>query len=133
MPQHNGMDYRRVRWKYVLNEPYIHRFTSSFFRPGHMTIGVVCEHYRISGDRIEFKPGFGWDGASGPTVDSENTMRASLVHDCLYRAIKDGAIRPQYRARSDREFRRILKQDGMTWLRRWIWWWAVRLGGAHRV
>jgi len=29
------------------------------------------------------KKGYQWDGASGPTIDSENTIRASCVHDVL--------------------------------------------------
>ena len=30
------------------------------------------------------KKGYAWDGPSGPTIDTPNFMRGSLVHDALY-------------------------------------------------
>ena len=63
-------------------------------------------------------------------------MRASLIHDALYQVCRTyesdmgSAIWGRLRKVSDWEFRRILKEDGMFFLRRWVWWGAVRrLGG----
>jgi len=33
------------------------------------------------------KNGYAWDGPSGPTIDTPNFMRGSLVHDALYRMV----------------------------------------------
>ena len=75
---------------------------------------------------------YAWDGPSGPTIDTKNSMRASLVHDVLYQTIREKGLPYEFRKRADLEFRRILKSDGMSFPRRWIWWTAVRLlGGGH--
>ena len=121
-----GPVYRKVDWKYVLEERYSHTFLTPVF-PRRQVVTILGQDYKISDFGVAFNPGFGWDGASGPTIDTENSMRAALVHDVLCRAIAEGKLpwRP-FRRRADREFRRILRQDGMSWLRRWIWWAAVR-------
>ncbi len=75
-------------------------------------------------------PGWTWDGPSGPTVDSQDGMRAAFIHDCLYHLMRSGQIPQGYRPLADREFRRILREDGMTWFRSTYWWAAVRLFAA---
>ena len=124
--------YRKVDWKYVLTDDYEHIFTARFFfGKGFRIKPYQGDHYTVTLNGILFEAGFGWDGPSGPTVDTENSMRAALVHDALYRAIWSTGSR-NYRRRADREFRRILKEDGMSMLRRWLWWIGVRcFGGAH--
>ena len=32
---------------------------------------------------LVIKKGYAWDGPSGPTIDTKNFMRGSLVHDAL--------------------------------------------------
>ena len=76
--------------------------------------------------KIKFAKEYAWDGPSGPTADTENSMRASLVHDGLYQAMRERKLRLTARGIADKEFRRILKDDGMSFLRRWIWWLGVR-------
>ena len=34
-------------------------------------------------------PGYRWDGASGPTIDSEDSMQASLFHDVVYQMLRE--------------------------------------------
>jgi hypothetical protein len=34
--------------------------------------------------RLVIEEGYAWDGPSGPTFDTKNFMRGSLVHDILY-------------------------------------------------
>ncbi len=71
-------------------------------------------------------PGFLFDGPSGPTVDTDNAMAGALLHDALYLAMRLGLVRQKFRRRADRDFRKILKDEGMSWLRRWLWFRAVR-------
>lgn len=78
---------------------------------------------------IRIAKGFGWDGPSGWTYDTDNSMRASLIHDVLYHCLRDGVLPMRVRGGADREFRVILKSDGMSFIRRWGWFFALRLGG----
>ncbi len=74
---------------------------------------------------------YAWDGASGPSIDTPNTMCASLIHDALYQAIRE--CRKNYgcnlRKSADKILHDILKADGMFWLRRRAWYCLVRFFG----
>ena len=83
-----------------------------------------------AGDTI-IKTGYAWNGASGPTVDTRNTMTGSLVHDLLYQLIRLGLIDPKYKAYADRMLKEICVEDGMNRIRAACWLWAVKtFGGA---
>lgn len=69
--------------------------------------------------------GYPWDGASGPTIDTNETMRNSLVHDGLYELFRWGLLDPKWRDEADEELRSIGVEDGMNPLRAQIWEWAV--------
>ena len=65
--------------KYMLAEDY----TVQTPVTGEM---VATKWYELGPNgKLTVKSGFGWDGASGPTVDTLSSMSASLVHDvfCL--------------------------------------------------
>lgn len=68
---------------------------------------------------LTIRPGYAWDGPSGPTVDTKNFMRGSLVHDALYQLIGDGLLPLSARAQADNELRRICLEDGMSAIRAW--------------
>jgi hypothetical protein len=70
--------------------------------------------------------GYAWDGPSGPTIDTANAMRGSLVHDALYQLMRYGALPQSTRKAADDEFRRILRADGMSAARAWLWYHTVR-------
>lgn len=79
---------------------------------------------------LYIKEGYAWDGASGPTLDTKDSMRASLVHDSLYQLIRDGWLDDSQRAFADTLFRYLLRQDGMDVFRAWYWYTAVsKFGG----
>jgi len=80
---------------------------------------------------------FSWDGASGPAIDTKSMVRASLVHDCLYRMMRDGKISLKWREAADKEFKRIYIEDAKEvnrpWYSSWLKtfapvraWWAFR-------
>lgn len=129
---HLDLKYRKVDWKYVALDNYDHEFTFPIFSRKDFDC-VEGENYTVSSTGIHVFPGFGWDGPSWPAIDSKAAMRAALVHDVLYRAMRVGLISAKYRRKSDREFRRILKQDEMLWIRRWAWWVIVRVFGGSKV
>lgn len=82
----------------------------------------------ISTELIELKDGallvkkyYAWDGASGPTKDTKNSMRASLGHDAIAQLMRMGFISPSLWRAADSEFYKWLKQDGMSSFRLWFW------------
>ncbi len=80
---------------------------------------------------LYFRKGYAWDGASGPTIDTPDSMRASLAHDGLYQLIAEKLLPESFRRKADVIFRRLLKEDGMWWLRRRAWFRAVREFGGN--
>jgi len=74
--------------------------------------------------------GYSWDGASGPTWDTLNSMTGSLVHDVLYQLIRLGLIDAKYKEYADRVLHDICTEDGMFSWRADYWKWAVLKFGA---
>lgn len=77
--------------------------------------------------------GYAWDGASGPTFDTENTITPSLVHDALYQLIREGLLPDTYRDIADQLFYDNLRARGMAWLRAKAYYVGVRFGGGAAV
>lgn len=71
-------------------------------------------------------PGFQWDFGSGPAIDTPDVVIASLAHDALCRIDDRWNLGSGFRRKTDKCFRRLLKQLGMGWFRRWYFWAAVR-------
>ena len=85
---------------------------------------------------------YSWDGPSGPTKDTPDFMRGSLVHDVLYQLLREGRLfdltddekldRKRHKAlrkAADKLLREIVKKDGMRRLRRWLVYLGVRWFG----
>ena len=129
------LQYRRVSWKYVLVEgveltlpPKLIGKVISYISPYLVIVRGVAVHGIAPHLRI--KACYAWDGASGPTVDTKATMYAGLVHDALYQLIRLEVLPMSSRKGVDKLFRRLLKEDGMTFFRRWYFYRAVRWFGA---
>jgi len=64
------------------------------------------------------KKGYAWDGPSGPTIDTLNFMRGSLVHDALYQLMREGKLdKDRFRDAADRLLQKICIEDGMSQFR----------------
>ena len=80
---------------------------------------------------LHIRTGFAWDGASGWTIDTKSSMRASAVHDALYKLIRMGRLdRVGVREQADEEFLRLCLEDGMWKWRARVWFRALRIGGG---
>lgn len=92
---------------------------------------------------LTIKKGYAWDGPSGPAIDTKNFMRGSLVHDALYQLMREGRLgwrtgpketdidHEAYRKVADQLLRDICREDGMSWIRAWWVYRAVRTFAAR--
>ena len=64
---------------------------------------------------LTISPGYSWDGASGPVVDTSEVMRASLVHDALYEFMRNLKLSARdWRDTADRLFEKLCVEDGVS-------------------
>jgi hypothetical protein len=79
---------------------------------------------------LTIKKNYAWDGPSGPTFDTLNFMRGSLVHDALYQLMRNEQLKKvTYREAADRLLQEMCQEDGMSSLRAWFVFWAVQKWG----
>lgn len=110
--------------KYVLAETYSDIIPFSY--SSAINSSYAC--FDLS-NRITIYKGYEWDGASGPTIDTENTMDGSLVHDVMYQWIREGFLKMKYRKEADKCIRDMCIIDGMSKLRANYWYFFLRLFG----
>ncbi|MBS3964078.1 MAG: hypothetical protein KGZ80_06210 [Methylomonas sp.] len=76
------------------------------------------------------RAGYAWDGPSGPTIDTKNFMRGSLVHDALYQLMREGHLDlVAHRDPADRLLQTLCIEDGMSRIRAWWVYEAVKRFG----
>ena len=75
---------------------------------------------------LTVRRGYAWDGPSGPTYDSLNSMTPSCYHDAMYQLMRLGLLPRVCRSKVDYEFEEMLKARKMWWPRRKLWVRAVR-------
>lgn len=122
--------YRKLhKYKYQLTKKYNHKIPSvapdlaiNFGKSAYVYISAQKGAY----DVLYIKKGYCWDGPSGPTCDTKNSMQASLVHDALYQLIRTRELSITYRKVADDLFFKICLEDGMRKWRAWIWYQAVK-------
>ena len=105
----------KAGYKYQLNVEYV---SDIRIRPdGPITIEFVA---LSEGGEITIRRGYAWDGPSGPTIDTLDFMRGSLVHDALYQLMREDKLDADvYKDQADRLLRTMCKDDGMSSLRAW--------------
>ncbi len=91
---------------------------------------VSCGFVSLSDGVLTIEHGYAWDGPSGPTVDTKTFMRGSLVHDALYQLIRNfpGCVSRKF---ADDTLRKICREDGMSRVRAWYVYRAVRVGARR--
>lgn len=116
----------REGYKYVLHEDYT---AQTSVKPAQF---VYAPLLRLDSDGVLYiQAGYAWDGPSGPAFDTPNFMRASLVHDALYQILSEGYISQDFRDEADDTMYRICREDGMTAIRAWWCYQAVRVFGGE--
>ena len=79
---------------------------------------------------LTIREGYGWDGPSGPVVDRSTNMRASLCHDALYQLMRQGMLPHSDWRKADKEYAKLLKEDGAWALTIWIDMQGLSLAGG---
>lgn len=129
------MIFYKKGYKYQLSADYFHRL--SFQCPPKF---IDTKYIKLNSESsLLIADGYAWDGPSGPAIDTNNFMRGSLVHDALYQLIRNQYLDyDPYRKFADEELRKICLEDGMSKIRAWWVYRAVRdFGGpaarGHRA
>jgi hypothetical protein len=85
-------------------------------------VPIDQEDFSISGlGLVTAKRGYLWDGPSGPTIDRKENMRASLIHDVLAEAMRQGLLPQDCWIPANEELGRLCIEDGMSP------WWAKNI------
>ena len=86
---------------------------------------------------LKIKQRYAWDGPSGPTIDTPNFMRGSLIHDALYQLLREGDLEKKFRKKFRKDADQILKEicliDGMSSFRAKYVYWGVRIFGIFTI
>ena len=110
---------------------YKYQLTGTYSLPCDICPGIEVhtEHIHLMRGSLVIMKGYAWDGPSGPAIDTPNFMRGSLVHDALYQLIRMGWLPAGCRGEADLLLKAICLEDGMSKLRAWWVYNAVRHWG----
>lgn len=81
------MKYERVLYKHRITEKLI--LQTSIFPEKDIVVPFIA--LRTTGV-LEIDPKYMWDGASGPTIDTKNTISPSAGHDALFQLMRMGLL-----------------------------------------
>ncbi len=100
----------RADYKYQLAEDYEMNIA---IRP---IADIVTRFIELNtAGKLTVKNGYAWDGPSGPVVDTDENLRASVVHDALYQLMRNRLLSDRvHRKTADELFRDICKADGVS-------------------
>jgi len=107
-------------WKYRLE-------STAYFKTS--ITGFQCKTKYItlhSNGWLEILEGYCYDGPSGPTIDTDDSLRGALCHDALYELMRKELLPQSCRKLADRELWRILREDDMDKYRANVWYYSVR-------
>ena len=116
---------KRLKYKYSLVKDCYYKTGIKVNKPGDHGLIVINE----KGD-LTVKKGYAWDGPSGPTIDTKSFMRGSLIHDALYQLMREKKIDQSERLKADKILQHICLECGMSKIRAWWVYYALRLFGA---
>lgn len=114
------MEFEKVSSVYILTKPH-EVVLEEFFPERKGRRGEVENNHEDGKSRLYLKEGMAWDGSTG-VANTEMCMEASLVHDWLCHSIDtiwgtNKKLWKKYRKRADKEYYRLLRKNGMSYLR----------------
>ncbi len=102
--------YRKLhRYKYQLMDDYIIQIDIEPVQ------NIELKFLSLSSEgALTIKKYYAWDGPSGPTIDTRDFMRGSLVHDVLYQLMRLRKLDYKvHRKRADEILKEICLEDGV--------------------
>lgn len=82
---------------------------------------------------LEIREGYAWDGPSGPTLDTQDSLGPSLVHDVFCQMMRLELLSyNKWQDTVNEFFREHCKRCGMNAFRAWYWYRAVEFADAGR-
>lgn len=116
-------------YKYQLTKNHKHRLKNNSLIPtSNLETGFIS--LDTSG-LLTVKAGYAWDGPSGPTVDTNSAMRASLLHDVGYQLLRAELLPQKTRESWDLLYEYCCLEDGMNTIRAYLHFKALRLFGKR--
>lgn len=112
-------------YKYQLVENYT--FYTGFKNDRNITHSFIQLEFE---GYLHIRKGYAWDGPSGPTIDTKNFMRGSLIHDALYQLLREHRNPGFTRKQADEILKIVCLEDGMSKLRAWWVYQGVRNFGG---
>lgn len=113
------MKYKKANFKYILMDTYTRKLHGNFPE-------ISTDYFNIKDGTITIYKGYAWDGATGIAINTTNTLKGSLTHDCLYQGIRLGKLDNKLKLVADREMFNILIEDGMCPIRAIFWYLFLR-------
>ena len=121
--------YRSLRrWKYQLAESYsvVTDIKALEDIVDHEFICLSAEDKVSARGTLILKKGYAWDGATC-AIDTKTIMRASLVHDAFTQLIAEKRLPFPFRKRADKILYDMCIEDGMSRIRAFFVFHAVRV------
>ena len=118
------MKYRRG-YKYVLQEDFT--ICLGFKLPKSF---ATSEFILSENGALTIRAGYPWDGPSGPTIDTDNFMTPSLVHDALYEMMRQKYLPQEFRDTADKILQSLCLERKMSNIRAWWVYEGVKYGGG---
>lgn len=83
---------------------------------------IVTEYVTLyTSGLLQIEENYMWDGPSGPTIDTDNSMTPSLGHDALAQLMRMEVLPRHWRIHSNRDFYRWCRERKMWKIRAKIW------------
>jgi hypothetical protein len=121
------MRYQNKRsWKYRIYEDVEYDLYHDFGKIAH-------PYFHINGNHLTVKEGYHWDGPSGPTIDTDNFMSPSLIHDVLFQCMREDLLSRDRFKHANIELKMQCRERGMSRFRAWYVYHAVDKFGKQNI
>lgn len=126
-------DMKELGFKYQVRMEYVFELDHNYgtFEVHHQRYDLPRREepfFIVRGNILIVRPGYHWNGCSGPTRDTAGNMAPGLAHDCLYQAGRLRYLDLSYRKLADEDFRELLASEGWGQSK----WMVGRLWGRFR-
>ena len=103
------MKYQKRRsWKYKTYRRTVIQLNRRFPRFKH-------RFFEVDGNTMVIEDGYCWDGASGPTINTNKMIMISLPHDVFYQAIREQILDEIWKKDADLEIEEMYKERSSKW------------------